>query len=100
MLKIASCIYCLNKDISIAFNVIFISFRCAWNFEVIFYGNSPERPALGARYEQLSAINVQYFDYLQVFSVETFFLPFQTKISTIRRRTLFSMHDVDRFYCT
>ena len=65
MLKIASCIYCLNKDISMAFDVIFVSFKCAWNQEVIFYRNSPAGPALGARYWQLSAIFVHYLeDYL------------------------------------
>ena len=50
MLKIASCMYCLNKEISIAFNIISISFKCACNCGVIFYRNSPERPALGASY--------------------------------------------------
>ena len=49
MLKIASCIYCLNKDISIEFNVIFVSFKCACNQEVTFYRNNPAGPALGAR---------------------------------------------------
>ena len=39
----------LNKEISIAFNIISISFKCA-NCEVIFYTNSPERPALGVPY--------------------------------------------------
>ena len=62
MLKIASCIYCLNKDVSMAFNVIFVSFKGDCNCEVIFYRNSPERPALGARYLQLSAIFVHYLD--------------------------------------
>ena len=40
----------LNKEISIAFNIISISFKCAYNCEVIFYTNSPERPALGVPY--------------------------------------------------
>ena len=42
MLKTASCMYCLNKDISIAFNIFSISFKCAYNCGVIFYGNSLE----------------------------------------------------------
>ena len=50
MLKRASCIYCLNKDISMAFDVIFVSFKCICNQEVIFYRNSPAGPALGVRY--------------------------------------------------
>ena len=50
MRKIASCIYCLNKDISMASNVIFVSFECACNQEVIFYRNSLAGRALGARY--------------------------------------------------
>ena len=50
MLKIASCIYCLNKDISMTVNVIFVSFKCAYNQKVIFYWHSPAGPALGARY--------------------------------------------------
>ena len=33
-----------------AFNVIFVSFKCACNQKVIFYRNSPARPALGTRY--------------------------------------------------
>ena len=50
MLTIASCMYCLNKEISIAFNIISISFKCACNCGVIFYRNSPERPAVRASY--------------------------------------------------
>ena len=65
MRKIASCIYCLNKDISMAFNVIFVSFKRACNQEIIFYRNNPAGPALGARYWQLCAIFVHYLeDYL------------------------------------
>ena len=40
----------LNKEISIAFNIISISFKYAYNCEVIFYTNSPERAALGVPY--------------------------------------------------
>ena len=40
----------LNKEILIGFNIISISFKCAYNCEVIFYINSPERPALGVPY--------------------------------------------------
>ena len=29
ILKVASCMYCLNKDISIAFDAVLISLRCA-----------------------------------------------------------------------
>ena len=50
MLEIESCIYCLNKDISMAFNVIFVSFKCAYSQEVIFYRYSLGGLALGARY--------------------------------------------------
>ena len=62
MLKIAIWIYCLNKDISTAFNVIFASFKYACNQEVVFYKNSPERLALGARYWQLSTTFVHYLE--------------------------------------
>ena len=37
----------LNQEISIAFNIISISSKCAYNCEVIFSRNSPDRPALG-----------------------------------------------------
>ena len=40
----------LYKEISITFNIISISFKCAYNFEVIFYTNSPEGPAFGVPY--------------------------------------------------
>ena len=40
----------LNKEISIVFNIIFISSKCAYHCEVIFYRNSPQRPALGVPY--------------------------------------------------
>ena len=62
MLNIASCIYCLNKYISIAFNVIFVSFKCPCSQELLFYSYSPAGPALGARYWQLSAIFVHYLE--------------------------------------
>ena len=62
MVKIASCMYCLNKDISMAFNIIFVSFKYACNCEVIFYRNSPAGPALGALYWQLPDIFVHYLD--------------------------------------
>ena len=50
MLKIASCIHCLNKGISIGFTVIFVSFKCVCNYEAIFYRNSPVEAGLGAPY--------------------------------------------------
>ena len=46
MLKIVSCIHCLNKGISIGFTAIFVSFKCACNCEVIFHRNSPVEPGL------------------------------------------------------
>ena len=52
----------MNKDISIAFNVIFVSFKCACNQEVIFYRNSTAGTATGARYLQLSAAFVHYLE--------------------------------------
>ena len=65
MFKIVSFIYCLKKDISMAFNAVFISFKCAGNQVVIFYRNSTAGPARGAHYWQLSAIFVNYLeDYL------------------------------------
>ena len=62
MIKAASSVYYLSKDISMAFNVIFVSFKCACNWEVIFYRNNLVRPAYGARCWQLSAIFVHYLE--------------------------------------
>ena len=45
------------------FNVVFVSFKCACNCEIIFYRNSPERPAVGAHYRQFSAIIVHYLEH-------------------------------------
>ena len=50
MLKVASCMYCLNKDISIAFGAVLISLRCARYCEVTFLKNDSVGPALGVRY--------------------------------------------------
>ena len=62
MLKIASCMYCPNKNISMAFNVIFVSSRCAYNLEVIFYRNSFAGPVVGGCYWELSTIFVNYLE--------------------------------------
>ena len=50
MLKIPSCMYCPNKNISVAFNVNFESLKCAYNLEVIFYRNSSAGPVLSGCY--------------------------------------------------
>ena len=42
--------YCLNKDISIAFDAVLISLRCARYWELTFLKNGFVGPALGVRY--------------------------------------------------